>query len=137
MRRPLITTAITCAVVGLLLTLKPHGRPATTTTAVAGSQGSPAARSRSGRFTGDAVQTLFGVVQVQITLAEGRLVAVTVLQAPDEDVVGQGISSSALPILEREAMRAGSADIDVVSGATYTSQGYIGSLQSALDQARG
>lgn len=69
------------------------------------------------------------------TLTHGKLTAVRVLQAPDQNGRDQQIASYALPRLTQEALGAQSAHIDAVSGASYTSQGYIQSLQSALDQA--
>lgn len=70
------------------------------------------------------------------TLADGRITAVRVLQAPDENGRDRQIAAYALPRLTQEALGAQSARIDAVSGASYTSQGYVRSLQSALDQAR-
>lgn len=75
-------------------------------------------------------------MQVAVTLAKGKLTAVKVLQAPDQNGRDQQIASYSLPRLTQEAIGAQSAHIDAVSGASYTSQGYIQSLQSALDQAR-
>ena len=91
--------------------------------------------SATGTYTGTAIQTRYGAVQVQVTLANGRITAVTTLQAPSSDQHSASISAAAAPILASEALAAQSATIDTVSGATFTSQGYIGSLQSALDQA--
>ena len=86
-------------------------------------------------YTGDAVMTRFGNVQVQITVENGKITDSQVTQVPWNDHKDQEINSYAVPILNQEAVDAQSADIDMVSGATFTSQGYIGSLQSAIDQA--
>ena len=86
-------------------------------------------------YDGDVVSTRFGNVQVQITVKNGKVTDSQVLQVPWNDHRDQEINSSAVPILNAEAVDAQSADIDMVSGATYTSQGYIQSLQSAIDQA--
>lgn len=86
-------------------------------------------------FAGDAVDTRFGPVQVQITVADGRITAVDVLQVPMEDRHDQMINSRAVPVYNEEAVQAQSADIDVVSGATVTWEGYTQSLQSAIDAA--
>ena len=75
------------------------------------------------------------MIQVQATLVSGKLTAVTVVQMPTRGRSGF-ISADAAPILQGEAISAQSANIDSVSGATYTSQAYAQSLQSALDQAR-
>jgi uncharacterized protein with FMN-binding domain len=71
---------------------------------------------------------------VRVTVAGGRISAVTELQEPD-DRRSYSINSYAQPILESEAVAAQSSNIDIVSGATYTSQAYAASLQAALDQA--
>jgi uncharacterized protein with FMN-binding domain len=76
-------------------------------------------------------------VQVRITVSGGRISDITALQLPTDRRRSQQISQYAGPILRSEAIAAQSASIDTVSGATYTSQGYEQSLQSALDQAHG
>ncbi|SEF35807.1 Uncharacterized protein, contains FMN-binding domain [Amycolatopsis pretoriensis] len=73
----------------------------------------------------------YGTVQVQVTFTGSRMVAVTLLQAPDD-----GRALTALPRLQEEAMKAQSADIDTITGATETSESYKTSLQAAID-ARG
>ncbi|MEV6879268.1 FMN-binding protein [Amycolatopsis sp. NPDC051128] len=73
----------------------------------------------------------YGTVQVQVTFTGARLTAITLLRAPDS-----GRSLTALPRLQEEAMKAQSADIDTVTGATETSESYKTSLQAAID-ARG
>jgi uncharacterized protein with FMN-binding domain len=89
----------------------------------------------SGAFDGDAVVTRFGVVQVRVTVAGGRIASVEALQVPDRDHRDVVINTRAVPILNAEAVAEQSADIDLVSGATLTSQGYLQSLQSAIDRA--
>lgn len=85
--------------------------------------------------TGNAIDTRYGAVQVQITVTNGKLTAVNALQYPQSERKDQEINSYAIPALGKEALAAGSAKIDNISGATYTSQGYASSLQSALDKA--
>jgi uncharacterized protein with FMN-binding domain len=87
-------------------------------------------------FTGAAEGTQFGTVQVRAVLRGSRLVEVVPLHLTDSSGRSVSISDQAAPILRREALAAGSAKIDAVSGASYTSAGYIQSLQSALDAAR-
>lgn len=99
----------------------------------AGTTGSTA--GSSGTFTGDVVQTRWGPVQVQVTTAGSGITTVEVLRYPSENGKDVEINNYALPILVDETLAAQSADIDMVSGATVTSVGYIDSLQSALDQA--
>ena len=89
-----------------------------------------------GTYTGDAVRTRYGNVQVQITISGGVITDVQVPQYPNNDRKDQQINARALPILISETTDTQSADISMVSGATYTSDGYIQSLQSALDQAQ-
>jgi uncharacterized protein with FMN-binding domain len=91
--------------------------------------------SATASYTGTAIQTRYGVVQVQVTIANGKLTGVTTLQAPSGVPHSSSISAAATPVLASEALTAQSAKIDTVSGATFTSQGYLASLQSALDQA--
>lgn len=85
-------------------------------------------------ITGPVESTRYGPVEVQITVAAGKVVAVTAVELPSGGRSGS-ISMYASPILADEAMAAQSASIDTVSGATYTSRGYALSLQAALDQA--
>jgi uncharacterized protein with FMN-binding domain len=84
----------------------------------------------SGTFTGQAVDTNYGPVQVQITVSDGKIT-----QANGVDEGGSSIGQNAIPQLDQEAVQAQSANIQAVSGATYTSQGYIQSLQEAIDSA--
>ena len=86
-------------------------------------------------MTGTAADTRWGPVQVEITVAGGAITNVSVVEYPDSNGKDQEINARALPILIQETLKAQSADIDMVSGATYTSDGYLTSLQSALDQA--
>jgi uncharacterized protein with FMN-binding domain len=74
-------------------------------------------------------------VQVALSVADGKLTDVQVVEYPNENPRDAQINSYALPILIQETVSAQSANIDMVSGATVTSEGYITSLQSALDQA--
>lgn len=85
--------------------------------------------------TGDAAQTRYGPVQVQITVTDGTVTAVTAVDYPQNNPRDSEINSYAIPQLDQEATTAKSTSIDFVSGATYTSQGYVQSLQSALDRA--
>ncbi|MFE9097673.1 FMN-binding protein [Streptomyces sp. NPDC007264] len=85
--------------------------------------------------TGSTVQTKYGPVQVRITLTGGRITGATAVQSPSSPARSQEISSMAVPKLNQETLAAQSANIDSVSGASYTSQGYKQSLQSALDRA--
>ncbi|MFF9564285.1 FMN-binding protein [Leifsonia sp. NPDC014704] len=85
-------------------------------------------------ITGSAVQTRYGAVQVEVTFSGNTITAVKTLQSPDRDGRDIEINDQALPILQQEVLASQSANIDTVSGATYTSEGYIQSVQSAIDQ---
>jgi uncharacterized protein with FMN-binding domain len=86
-------------------------------------------------YTGSSASTRWGPVQVQITVAGGTITDVSVVDYPQGNGKDQQINARALPVLVQETLDAQSADIDMVSGATVTSDGYLESLQSALDQA--
>ncbi len=88
-------------------------------------------------YVGQAVDTRYGPVQVQITVADGKITQVQAVQMPGGDPRDDEITQFSAPQLAQEALAAQSAQIDVVSGATYTSDGYAQSLQSAIDQWRG
>jgi uncharacterized protein with FMN-binding domain len=104
-------------------------------TAGGGASGSATTAASARTVTGPVVQTRWGPVQVQVTVQNGKLSDVSVLQASDGNPRDQQINAYALPILVQESLDAQSADIDMVSGATVTSDGYLRSLQGALDQA--
>jgi uncharacterized protein with FMN-binding domain len=86
-------------------------------------------------FTGDTIDTQYGAVQVQITVRGSQLTDVSALQLPDRSGRDIELDNYAVPQLRQEALGAQSANINSVSGATFTSDGYIRSLQSALDRA--
>ncbi|MEU8926467.1 FMN-binding protein [Kitasatospora sp. NPDC048545] len=166
MRRAVVTSAATAAGVVLLLSLKPHeaagpapvigsGSGSATGSDVSAPSNAPSSGSQSAagpsaaaapsasaagatrKVSGDTVNTRYGPVQVQVTLAGSRITAVDVVKYPTSERRDREINTAALPVLNQEAISAQSAGIDVVSGATYTSDGYIRSLQSALDRAKG
>ncbi len=91
--------------------------------------------SGSSTVTGEVAQTEWGPVQVELTVSGDQLTNVSVVQYPNGNGRDQEINSYALPVLVQETIDAQSAQIDMVSGATVTSTGYLQSLQSALDQA--
>lgn len=84
--------------------------------------------------TGPAVSYFYGTAQVQVTLQNGHITDVTALQLPNEGRSGR-ISQIVEPMLRSEVLSAQSAQINLISGATYTSDAYAQSLQAALDQA--
>jgi uncharacterized protein with FMN-binding domain len=133
MRRITLWMLSTVAVLVLLFSYRTstNSAPAAATTAAV-----PTGTGASGTtYTGDTASTRWGDVQVQITVADGRITAVTVPVYPTENRRDQEINASAIPALVQETLSAQSAKIDTVSGATVTSDGYLESLQSALDAA--
>jgi uncharacterized protein with FMN-binding domain len=110
-----------------------------TTSGSSGSSGAAAGSTSPGsstkKLTGAVASTQWGPVQVELTVASGKITQVDVLQYPAGNPKDDEINSYALPILTRETVQDQTANIDMVSGATVTSTGYVQSLQSALDQA--
>ena len=91
--------------------------------------------SSDGTYTGTSVSTRFGDVQVEVTIGGGQITDVTALELTDKEQKSVSISDRAAPLLRSEVLAAQSADVSTISGATYTSDAYLSSLQSALDQA--
>lgn len=102
----------------------------------AGSGASNSTTSGSSKsYSGDVESTQFGTVQVSITVAGGTITDVTALKLTDDGGRSVQISNQAAPILRSEVLAAQSAKVSTVSGATYTSDAYLSSLQSAIDKA--
>ncbi|WP_155060461.1 FMN-binding protein [Streptomyces blattellae] len=147
LRRIVLASATTVTGMVMLLALKPHEAPeasaapapapssAPSSGPTADSGGSGGSSTGTRTITGDSAQTIWGPVQVRITVEGGRLTDVTAIVYPQADPFETALNQSALPQLEEQALATQSADIDTVSGATYTSDGYRQSLQSALDSA--
>lgn len=89
-----------------------------------------------GTYVGSGSNNRFGTVQVEVVYSGGAITDVHVLQSPDADRKSVAINTSALPTLVSQAITAQSANVDGVSGATYTSRSYVASLQSAIDNAK-
>ena len=126
------------------------GTPPASTAPPAGGAAKPAAPTPSGSaggkgsassttarmVTGTVDNTQYGPMQVAIAVSGGKITKITVVQQTNAGSLSQQIDAGALPKLTSEALAAQSAKIDAVSGASYTSAGYIQSLQSAIDQAK-
>ena len=91
----------------------------------------------NGTYTGATATNKWGDVQVKITVAGGKITNVTTLKTPSGHRKSVTINNRAVPVLKTEVLAAQSASIDNVSGATYTTDSYKVSLQSAIDQAKG
>jgi uncharacterized protein with FMN-binding domain len=160
MKRILLSVIGTIAGLVALLSFKTHGQPlasagelpsaglpgtsgtstsTSTSTATASpptSSTAPTHTSSAPRtFVGAAITTQYGVVQVKVSVAGGKIANVSFVQLTAFDGHSQDINSQAAPILLQETLAAQSAHIDTVSGASYTTDGYVQSLQSALDRA--
>ena len=162
MRRAVIVLGTTAAGLAALLSFKTHSLAAPVPSAPAPSTGmpqatasgtgpsstgatGPAARATpkssatapaaARTVTGTVASTQYGPMQVRVTLAGTKITQVTVLQRTDDGAESDQIDANAIPKLTSETLAAQSAHIDTVSGASYTSSGYIQSLQSALDKA--
>ncbi len=102
----------------------------------AGTTGTPGATAPGGKaYDGPVVQTRWGPVQVRIEVTSGKVTAATALQLPSGNQRDVQINNVAVPRLNAEVLQAQSSQIDTVSGATVTSDGYVTSLQSALNAA--
>lgn len=97
-------------------------------------EGATSSGTADGTARGDSIPNEWGAVQVEVTVQDGRIVAVTPVDLPYGDDTSVDISNYAAPILAEQVIAAQSADVDGVSGASYTSDGYRRSVQSALDQ---
>ncbi|GAB7064025.1 hypothetical protein JCM12681A_57350 [Streptomyces mexicanus] len=147
MRRAVLVGAATVSGIVLLLSLKPAADPASVSaaaapprssvSAAAAPRGAGAAGGTGPRtVTGAVAPTRYGDVQVRLTVNGGRIVRAEAVRAPRGGLSDRK-TALAVPRLNQEAVTAQGAGIDAVSGATYTSDGYRRSLQSALDRARG
>ena len=144
-KRGVVATALTAVALALVLSFKTpnmgslaagNGNGNGNGSGASSQQSPGSGRSKfSGQLTGSTVQTPFGAVQVQVTLQNGRITDVQALQTPGDQRRSQQISQYAVPQLRSEVLQAQGAQVDTISGATYTSEGYAQSLQSALDQA--
>lgn len=153
-RAPIVLTATVLGTAGVLLfkpisptsaaSASPSSNAAPRTSTGTGSTASSAAPSSSastgtsakdGTYTGATETTRFGTTQVKVTIAGGRITEITTVQLNQADPRSYQISVDAAPTLRSEVLAKQTAAVDVVSGATYTSDAYEASLQSALDEA--
>ena len=94
-----------------------------------------AAATASGKFKGSAVRTRYGSFQVQITVAAGKITDISMLQSGSQDGTSQQITGYALPMLIQAVLQQQTANVGYVSGASYTTQGFEGAVQSAMQAA--
>ena len=91
---------------------------------------------KDGDFIGAEVDAYYGLVQVQATIKQGKLADIQFVEYPNDRRTSVRINNVAMPYLEQEAIQAQSANVDVISGATLTSEAFVQSLQAALDSAK-
>ncbi len=96
----------------------------------------PASEYKDGSYVGVAADAFYGYIQVKVTVSSGKISTVDFLQYPNDRSTSVRINRQAMPYLKQEAIKAQSAKVDGVSGATDTSQAFVQSLASALDKAR-
>ncbi len=113
----------------------PSASAASATPAVSPSPSPSTSTALNGTLTGSDFPNRFGDVQVRVVISNGRITDVQAVQLPSDRAESAYISQQVGPWLRSEALQAQSANIDVISGATYTSQSYMQSLESALQQA--
>jgi uncharacterized protein with FMN-binding domain len=97
---------------------------------------SPAVKLANGTYSGAVAETRYGPVQVEIVVSGGKITDVKALQLTNAEQRSVEISNEAAPVLRSEVLAAQSASVATVSGATFTTEGYLTSLQSALDKAK-
>ena len=112
------------------------GSPSTpTTSAPAKSAPAKSAATASGKFKGSSVRTRYGNFHVQITVAAGKITVISMLQSGSQDGTSQQITGYALPQLIQAVLQQQKANVGYVSGASYTTQGFEGAVQSAMQAA--
>jgi uncharacterized protein with FMN-binding domain len=150
MRNKSIAAAVAVVVVVAVLVLAVHHRQkiqrsstpvqvsspgATTSTPAGGSTPpTPGTSKVSGVFTGPTTEMEYGPVQVAIDVRGGKITDIKALQYPVDRPRSQFINSQAVPLLRSEVLQAQSANINLISGATFTSQAFATSLQAAIEQ---
>jgi uncharacterized protein with FMN-binding domain len=96
----------------------------------------PSSQYKDGTYIGSVADAFYGNIQVQITITGGKITTVQFLQYPNDNETSRAINQQADPMLSQEAIKMQQATVDVVSGATQSSQAFIQSMQSALSQAK-
>jgi uncharacterized protein with FMN-binding domain len=107
----------------------------TTNNSTNASNSTPTAQYKDGTHTGSIADAFYGNVQVSVTISGGKITNVNFLQYPNTHSTSVAINQQAIPFLQQEAIQAQSANVQIVSGATFTSQAFIQSLTAALSQA--
>ena len=133
--KKILLVVVVVGMFGAYLVYRQFSQPATLPTTDTSNQQENSRTFTDGNYNGDTVDSFYGPVQVKALIAGGKLTDIQLLQYPNKAGHTTEVSTSSLPILKTEAITAQSANVDVVSGATQTSQAFMKSLQSALAQA--
>jgi len=143
MKRLLLLVSGTAVAIVVVIAIRAHanppahhppGSPSPTVRLALPSPSAARHAYHSGVATGAVAHTDYGTVQVRVTVIHGRIVNVAALRLPHGNQMDVQLSKPAARVLESRVISAQSANVDMVSGATYTSEGYLSSLQSALDR---
>jgi uncharacterized protein with FMN-binding domain len=137
MRKALVTLVVTVAAVIALVQYRTHLPPRTRARVQPHRPVKRLHPAGTRAATGVSISTPFTTIQVRAFVLRGRLIDVQEVDVEDDNAHTKALNDRAVPILHEEALRAGSAHIHLVSGATGTSTSYISSLQSAIDRAHG
>jgi len=143
MRRLLLLVSGTAVAIVVVVAIRTHanppghhppGKPSPTVRVALPPPSAARHAYHSGVATGAPARTDYGAVQVRVTVTHGRIVNVAALRLPHGNQMDVQLSKPAARVLESRVISAQSARVDMVSGATYTSEGYLRSVQSALDR---
>jgi uncharacterized protein with FMN-binding domain len=113
------------------------GTPITTSTSTTSGGGVSGPGYADGKYLGDVANTAWGDVQVQVVIDKNRIASVSTVQYPHDRPLSAKINQIAIPMLEQEVVHVQSTQVDLVTGATVTTEGFIASLMNALSQAGG
>ena len=137
-KKILISLAVVMVFIGYSVEIRqerPKLTAPTTQTSGSPSKNSTNTNMKNGTFVGSVENAYYGDVQVKATVTNGKISAVSFLKSPDTHSTSVFINNQAMPLLEQEAIQSQTANVDIISGATYTSEAFIKSLDNALRQA--
>jgi uncharacterized protein with FMN-binding domain len=136
--QPALTSSLSVGTTGSGQSSAPSAAPSAASsaapTAASAPTSAPAPSTAAKTVNGDAVQTRFGPVQVAVSFSGHTITKLNVLQVPQESGRDMEIASYSVPVLNQEVLSSQSTKVDTVGGATYTSEGYLQSVQSAIDK---
>lgn len=147
MKKYIKLTLVAAAIVGLISLMRYHPSAQTDTASNVQLQASGSSPTKltpqsasiaykDGTFNGDSVDVGYGIVQVAAIISGDKITDVQYLQMPNDRQHSVEVTNYAEPILKSETLQAQSSNVDIASGATSTSEGFMQSLQAALDKAK-